>query len=90
MAREIKRTVYLVSFGDGYYFDGDGNTVKGWSEAKIFGLECMAQKFIEETPKLQNLSPRIEPREFSESDLLSFERSYEMHMRWETKEPPKP
>ena len=62
----------------------------GMETAIHFGTEFDAKQFVGDHPKLAGMMVRVEAKEFTETDLLDFEGSYEMHMRRKKQEPPKP
>jgi len=86
MAKIIKRTVYLLRLGQ-RYLDRDGDPVDGWAAAIRFGCEHDAKEFIRETPAAAAKHPRIESREFSDADLMSFLKAEAMHLRMKNPNP---
>ena len=63
-----------------HYLDGDGDIVEGWADAINFGCEAYARTFLKENPCIASKRHLIVKREFSEKDLMSFMKSYDMHM----------
>ncbi len=80
-----KYPMFYLSAGGGHYYDDDGDLVQGCSTAKSFGSPHLAKRFVESHPKLSKIDPTIESREFTEQDLLEFDRLSSLHLRLKRK-----
>jgi hypothetical protein len=65
----------------GYYLDEDGDMVCDVASAMLFGSELHVSVFLAENPVMASKGPQIVSRDFSDSELMSFVKSYDMHMK---------